>query len=120
MYLCLSKYLRLNKDKSSDFIAIATALLDAGADPNSGFMARDPYPGFESALYGAAGVAHNASLTRLLLNRGADPNDEEAVYHSPETYDNDAMKALVETGKLMKENLSVMLIRKKTGTITRV
>jgi ankyrin repeat protein len=57
-------------------------------------------------------VAHNAALTKLLLSRGADPNDEEAVYHSPETYDNDAMKALVETGKLMKDNLSVMLIRK--------
>lgn len=112
VYLCLSKYLRLNKDKSNDFIAAATALLDAGADPNSGFLSNGQYPGFESALYGAAGVAHDAGLTRLLLSRGAEPNDEEAVYHSPETYDNDAMKALVETGKLMKENLSVMLIRK--------
>ncbi len=112
VYLCLSKYLRHNKDKSNDFIAAATALLDAGADPNSGFLVKGDYPEFETALYGAAGVAHDAALTRLLLSRGADPNDEEAVYHSPETYDNDAMKALVETGKLMKENLSVMLIRK--------
>jgi ankyrin repeat protein len=112
VYLCLSKYLRFNKDKSNDFIEAATALLDAGADPNSGFLSNGRYPEFESALYGAAGVAHNAALTRLLLARGADPNDEEAVYHSPETYDNDAMKALVESGKLMKENLSVMLIRK--------
>lgn len=112
VHLCFSKYLRYNKDKSSDFIAAATALLDAGADPNSGFMAKDPYPGYESALYGAAGVNYHATLTKLLLDRGANPNDEEAVYHSPETYDNDAMKALVETGKLMKENLSVMLIRK--------
>lgn len=112
VHLCFSKYLQNNKDKNPDFIAAATALLDAGADPNSGFMAEGPYPGFESALYGAAGVAHNASLTKLLLERGAEPNDEEAVYHSPETYDNDAMIALVETGKLIKENLSVMLIRK--------
>jgi ankyrin repeat protein len=112
VYLCLSKYLRLNKSKSNDFIAAATALLDAGADPNSGFLSNGQFPEFESALYGAAGVAHDAGLTRLLLSRGAEPNDEEAIYHSPETYDNDAMKALVETGKLMKENLSVMLIRK--------
>lgn len=112
VHLCFSKYLRYNKDKSNDFIAAATALLDAGADPNSGFMAKDPYPGFESALYGAAGVNQHAGLTKLLLERGANPNDEEAVYHSPETYDNDAMKVIVETGKLMKENLSVMLIRK--------
>jgi ankyrin repeat protein len=112
VHLCFSKYLQKNKDKNPDFIAAATALLDAGADPNSGFMAEGPYAGFESALYGAAGVAHNAGLTKLLLERGAEPNDEEAVYHSPETYENDAMKALVETGKLIKENLSVMLIRK--------
>lgn len=112
VHLCFSKYLQNKKDKNPDFIAAATALLDAGADPNSGFMAEGPYPGFESALYGAAGVAHDVNLTKLLLERGAEPNDEEAVYHSPETYENDAMKALVETGKLIKENLSVMLIRK--------
>lgn len=63
-------------------------------------------------MYGAAGVAHNAELTRLLLERGADPNDVEAVYHSPETDDNAAMKLLVETGKVTPENLSLMLIRK--------
>lgn len=112
VHLCFSKYLRFHTNKSNDFIAIATALLDAGADPNSGFMAEGPYPGFESALYGAVGVNHHAALTKLLLERGADPNDEEAVYHSPESYENDAMKALVETGKLFKENLSIMLIRK--------
>jgi ankyrin repeat protein len=111
-YLCLSKYLRLYKEKSDDFVQAATALLDAGADPNAGFMTDGPYPEFETPLYGAAGVAHHAALTRLLLERGAEPNDEEAVYHSPETYENEAMQLLVETGKLSKENLSMMLIRK--------
>jgi ankyrin repeat protein len=51
-------------------------------------------------------------MTRLLLERGADPNDGEAVYHSPETRDNAALKLLVETGKLTAENLALMLIRK--------
>jgi ankyrin repeat protein len=109
VYLCLSKYLRFNKRSGDDFLQIATALLDAGADPNSGFWVKDE---FETALYGAAGVAHHAALTKLLLKYGADPNDPEAVYHSPETDDNDALKALVETGKLTGENLSMMLIRK--------
>src|SRR6267143_1219499 len=54
----------------------------------------------------------SSDLTRLLVERGADPNDGEAVYHSPETYDNAAMKVLVETGKLTPESLSMMLIRK--------
>ena len=90
----------------------ATALLNAGADPNSGFWSSGQYSELETALYGAAGVAHHAQLTRLLLERGADPNDIEAVYHSPETYDNAAMELLVNTGKLLEENLALMLVRK--------
>ena len=46
------------------------ALLDAGADPNAGFRSTGDCPDFESAIYGAAGVAHHAALTRLLLERG--------------------------------------------------
>ena len=111
-YLGLSKYLRLEPKRTPGFLRAATALLDAGADPNTGFWTTGQFPERETALYGAAGVAHHAALTRLLLERGADPNDGEAVYHSPETRDNAAMKLLVETGKVTPENLSLMLIRK--------
>jgi ankyrin repeat protein len=111
-YLGLSKYLRLDAARTPAFLRAATALLDAGADPNTGFWTTGQFPERETALYGAAGVAHHAELTRLLLERGADPNDGEAVYHSPETYDNAAMTLLVETGKLTLESLSLMLIRK--------
>lgn len=111
-YLCLSKYLRLNNSNGDNFVQAAAALLDAGADASAGFMTTGPYPEYETPLYGAAGLAHHAALTKLLLDRGADPNDNEAVYHSPETYDNDAMQLLVETGKLIPEYLAMMLIRK--------
>jgi ankyrin repeat protein len=111
-YLGLSKYLRLDPAKSDAFLRAATALLDAGAEPNTGFWTTGKYPERETALYGAAGVAHHAALTRLLIERGADPNDDEAVYHSPESYDNGAMQVLVETGKVTAENLVMMLIRK--------
>ena len=111
-HLTMSKYLRLEPARTPAFLNAATALLDAGADPNSGFLTTGQHPERETALYGAAGVAHNEALTRLLLERGADPNDAEAVYHSPETHDNGAMKLLVETGELTRENLSLMLIRK--------
>ena len=63
-------------------------------------------------LYGAAGVAHHAEMTRLLLERGADPNDEETPYHAPETYDNAALKILVESGKLTGDSLAMILLRK--------
>ncbi len=113
-YLCFSRYLRLDRARSEDFVRAAKALLDAGADANTGFFSNEhqPKPEFESALYGAAGVAHHAELTRLLLERGADPNDGEVPYHTPETHDNAALKILVESGKLNEDSLATMLVRK--------
>jgi ankyrin repeat protein len=112
VYLCLSKYLRLEPARSLAFLRAATALLDAGADPNGGFVAKDEYGDFETALYGAAAVAQNAELTRLLLARGGDPNDNETFYHAPESYDLSALKVLVESGKMNAGNLAGMLLRK--------
>ena len=112
VYLCLSKYLQRYKSRSAGFLRSATALLDAGANPNTGFMSTGDYPDFETALYGAAAVADHAELTRLLLQRGGDPNDTETPYHSPESYDNAALHALVESGKLTPDSLTTMLLRK--------
>lgn len=113
-YLCFSRYLRLDPARSTGFVRAATALLDAGANANTGFYepSHQPNPCFESALYGAAGVAHHAGVTRLLLERGADPNDGEVAYHAPETDDNRAIEALLESGRLNALNLATMLLRK--------
>ena len=113
-HLCFSRYLRLDRARSSRFVKAATALLDAGASANTGWfeMNHQPRPEWESAIYGAAGVAHHADLTRLLLERGADPNDEETPYHTPEGYDNAALKVLVESGKLTHDSLTTILLRK--------
>lgn len=113
-HLCFSKYLRLDRARSDGFVRAATALLDAGASANTGFYdsSHQPQPEFESALYAAAGVAHHAGLTRLLLARGADPNDGEVAYHTPESYDNASLKVLVETAKLTGDSLATMLLRK--------
>src|SRR5439155_19860963 len=43
---------------------------------------------------------------------GAEPNDEEVPYHSPETYDNAALETLVESGRLTADSLATMLLRK--------
>jgi ankyrin repeat protein len=113
-HLCFSRFLRLDHARSDGFVKAATALLDAGANPNTGWFENNhqPRPEWESALYGAAGVAHHAGLTRLLLERGGDPNDGETPYHAPETHDNAALKALVESGRLNDDSLTMILLRK--------
>ena len=117
-HLCFSRFLRIDKNRSEGFISAATMLLDAGADPNTGFFSDEhaPQPIFESALYGAAGVAHHSGLTRLLLERGADPNDGETEYHAPEFFDNRPMEIIVESGKLAPMGLTTMLHRKLDWT----
>src|SRR5204863_338880 len=59
-HLCFSKYLRLDRARSAGFVRAAQALLDAGANANTGWYETNhqPSPEWESALYGAAGVAH--------------------------------------------------------------
>lgn len=115
-HLCFSRYLRLDRGRSEAFVRTARALLDAGASANTGWTEMidhpNPRPVVEAAIYGAAGVARQGELTRLLLERGADPNDEETPYHVAETRDNTVLKILLESGKLNAESLCTLLLRK--------
>ncbi len=71
----------------------ARFLLAAGADPNQRISSRWPPASLSqpddrtplSALYGAAGKNYDPVLTKLLLEAGADPNDNESLYHSLES-----------------------------------
>ena len=76
-------------------VALAQELLSRGADPNATF--ENEY-GEMSALYGAAGVAHDPELTRVLLEAGADPDDGESLYHSTESRDVACLALLLEHG----------------------
>lgn len=113
-YLCFSRYLRLDPSRADAFVRAAEALLNAGASANAGWFdtSHQPEPEWESVIYGAAGIARHAALTQLLLDRGADPNDEETPYHAPETYDNRALAVLVASGRVTPESLATMLLRK--------
>jgi ankyrin repeat protein len=113
-YLCFSRYLRLDAARSEGFVRAARVLLENGASATTGFYEHqhEPEPAFETAIYGAAGIAGNAELTRLLLEHGADPNDGETPYHVPERYDNAALRVLVESGKVDADGITTMLARK--------
>jgi ankyrin repeat protein len=112
-YLCFSRYLRIDRDRSDAFVRTARVLLDAGASPNTGWTeVWQGKPEFESVIYGAAGAAHHPGMTRLLLEYGADPNDGETCYHAPESYDNTVTQILLESGKLNDRSRTWILVRK--------
>lgn len=68
----------------------ARHLLAAGASPDQAAGNRWPPASLQapdeghplSALYGAAGCNRDPELTQLLLEAGADPDDNESLYHS--------------------------------------
>lgn len=88
LYAC---YARLaSPDLQHSTLEVARALLEAGADPNAGFLWRGNVPPF-TALTGVFGDGENGNnepphperdaLARLLLEAGADPNDGQTLYN---------------------------------------
>ncbi|EXG81889.1 ankyrin repeat domain-containing protein [Cryptosporangium arvum] len=79
-------YLVYSRVPGGDAVAAARSLLAAGADPNSGFVLA---PNTFSAITGVFGSGEQnqprhprwRELARLLLDAGADPNDEQALYN---------------------------------------
>ncbi|MBR0898139.1 hypothetical protein JQ616_24540 [Bradyrhizobium tropiciagri] len=85
----------------------ARLLLQSGADPDQRIGSRWPPGTLDapddsnplSALYGAAGRNHDLTLTKLLLEAGANPNDNESLYHS--------LEGSVTTGLLLEHGARI-------------
>ena len=84
---------------------MARLLLDAGADPNAGYLWEGLSPPF-TALTGALASGDDEpslgddalALARLLLERGADPNDSQALYNEAGRSDDAWIELLLEFG----------------------
>jgi ankyrin repeat protein len=75
---------------------VVRLLLDAGADPNSTVPFGDPVSRI-SALYFVSTTGHEP-LVRLLLERGAQPDDGESVYHAAQHDHRACLATLLEFG----------------------
>jgi len=92
----------------AEIMDTATALLDAGADPNAGYLWCGLATPF-TALTGVFGEGemgarrqprhpYAPALARLLLERGADPADPQTLYNRMFTRGNDHLDLLFEYG----------------------
>jgi hypothetical protein len=105
LYLCFSRIPDDPPRRSS--LACAARLLDAGADPNAGFLWEGLTPPF-TALTGAFGGGedranqpphqHANALARMLLDAGADPNDGQTLYNRMFEASDDHLHLLFEYG----------------------
>ncbi|WP_341366651.1 ankyrin repeat domain-containing protein [Yoonia sp. BS5-3] len=98
LHLAFSKMLKIWPEKQADMIAIAEALVAHGADVNDGYPAEPGSTHMLSALYGALGHAGNMPLAKWLLDRGANPDDGESLYHATELGHHDGLKMLLAAG----------------------
>ena len=107
--LCYLAYARHDPGiKLLPVLHAARLLLDAGADPNAGYLWHGLVPPF-TVLTGVLGEGeggparqprhpHSLALARLLLEAGADPNDGQALYNRMFQPGNDHLKLLIEFG----------------------
>jgi len=104
LYAC---YSRMEPEGDRSTLEAARALLDAGADPDAGFLWCGNVPPF-TALTGAFGEGEDGNnspphpqrdaLARLLLEAGADPNDGQTLYNRHFRPDDGHLVLLFEFG----------------------
>lgn len=105
LYLCYGRVHAMREGESA--VAVAEALLDAGADPNARWLWEETYA--FTALTGCFGEGEGGpvalpehpeatELAKLLLARGADPNDGQALYNRMFTPGCTCLRVLLEGG----------------------
>jgi ankyrin repeat protein len=98
IYLCFSRYANGKSKRAPALVETARVLLRQGADPNAFFLPEDLPNNPLSCIYAATGLNNNPDLGFVLLEAGANPNDNESLYHSTEHHDLACMKLLLSHG----------------------
>jgi len=98
MHLARSRMLKHWPEREAAMLAIADLLLAQGADVNAGLPAYEGSDHMLSPLYFALGHADNMPLSRWLLQQGADPNDNESLYHATELGHHEGLRLLLTHG----------------------
>lgn len=101
-------YVVYSRVPQADAVGSARVLLDAGADPDSGYLWQGLPTAF-TALTGAFGEGEQGpgrqprhpqwrALAELLLDHGADPNDRQALYNRMFNRDDSHLEVLLAHG----------------------
>jgi ankyrin repeat protein len=110
--LLYAAYSRLDSEaEGHSTLEVARLLIEHGADPNAGFLWDwgGAYPCLLTALTGVLGLGeagppietqhqHWYEFARLLLEAGADPNDNQGLYNRMQYPDDEHLKLLLEYG----------------------
>jgi len=97
-YVCFSTISRLKPERAEAQLECARILLDAGASPNTSHKWNDDENAPLPVLYGACCHARHEGIARLLLEKGAKPNDGESIYHSAQLDLQNMLELLQEFG----------------------
>ncbi|QDG78985.1 ankyrin repeat domain-containing protein [Labrenzia sp. PHM005] len=98
LHLAFSKEIHRIPPKHNDMLEIARLLVAHDASVDDGYPATPGEDHKLSALYGALCHADNFELGSWLLENGANPNDNESLYHSTELGHTRALKSLLKHG----------------------
>ncbi|WP_420409599.1 ankyrin repeat domain-containing protein [Hoeflea sp.] len=98
LHLAFSRHFETLPDGGELSVAVARALVDAGADVNDTYAEADDAGHPLSALYGALGHARNLDLAEWFLENGANPDDNESLYHATEMESLEGLKLLMRYG----------------------
>jgi ankyrin repeat protein len=118
VYPCFSRYVQRDSPRTEALVETARRLLARGADANA-ILNLPAYPGNPfPVLYGATGYNDNPALATLLLDAGADPSDDESLYHSTEHEDLACVRLLLARGARVRGNtLKHMLDRESADGV---